>query len=131
MPAINSRCKQQHNLYFLIQYLSGLFPSRFKSYVYFYPFSSPGCSLTAIAIHCPFHFRKSTLFCLFLSEFPRPLSEGREFEKSVLKPAANVLSLVSTTEGGKHIIVQFERKKSHDHEQKKYNLLGDRMAYVN
>ncbi len=28
-------------------------------------------------------------------------SEGREFEKSVLKPAANVLSLVSTTEGGK------------------------------
>lgn len=59
-------------------------------------------------------------------------SEGREFEKSVLKPVANVLSLVSTTEGGKHIIVQFERKKSHDHEQKrKYNLLGDRMAYVN
>ena len=46
-------------------------------------------------------------------------SEGREFEKSVLKPVANVLSLVSTTEGGKHIIVQFERKKSHDHEQKR------------
>lgn len=33
---------------------------------------------------------------------------------------------------GKHIIVQFERKKSHDHEQKrKYNLLGYRMDYVN
>ena len=30
------------------------------------------------------------------------------------------------------IIVQFKWKKSHDHEQKrKYNLLGDRMAYVN
>ena len=33
---------------------------------------------------------------------------------------------------GKNIIVQFERKKSHDHEQKrKYNLLGYRMDYVN
>ena len=30
------------------------------------------------------------------------------------------------------IIVQFKRKKPHDHERKrKYNLLGDRMAYVN
>lgn len=59
-------------------------------------------------------------------------SEDRKFEKSILKPAADVLSLVSTTEGEKHIIVQFERKKSHDHEQKrKYNLLGDRMAYLN
>lgn len=30
------------------------------------------------------------------------------------------------------IKLQFERKKSHDHERKrKYNLLGDRMAYVN
>ena len=32
---------------------------------------------------------------------PPGSSEGREFEKSVLKPAANVLSLVSTTEGEK------------------------------
>ena len=30
------------------------------------------------------------------------------------------------------IIVQFKRKKPHDHEQKrKYNLLSDRMDYVN
>ena len=30
------------------------------------------------------------------------------------------------------IIVQFKRKKPHDHERKrKHNLLGDRMAYVN